>query len=549
MATIRHLLFAPSIAVARLGASTTPMDAFAWGPGDPHIAETRIKPDWTLDVDAIGNVTARLPCALVLRDGLWHRPVAPFLELWALVGDGGRNQWRAAPVTRELLAANHLKPRDITFTVTAMNRKAARRAGLPPLRFGTFPPVVLTGDDHTPVPLLGTSPPGVANPMIPAGRYIPLGGVQVLRPQSQPEKHPFPDTLRLDVVRLRFTPASGWCYGPPAASQTSPPAVIPERAFLNPDAGWFDAPRSRSIIDPIDTVDEQDRLPPQPTNVGIRRPIPNRSLGVVDDTCDAVITASLHANKTKFVAHANIAVAPPHFAPDRRPFLSLADEINDRQPDPARDHNLSSQDLGLWVQDLFERIFETVSLFGVDFYRDRFAAELKGEALADNKIGDDGVPKSDHAMGGRDVLRDRDIAIAAPSKDEPFPLAARAREQHRALADLNQLRSWVQTHPDRLAELVREPFTVWPGENPETMTMRMPPFMRNSNAYPLTLARWQYDLLMKWKRAVIAGDTDAFAAATALGPSAVQDQASLGLSSTAARRRREILDLLPEEHQ
>lgn len=26
---------------------------------------------------------------------MWHRPVAPFLELWAQVGDGGRNQWRA----------------------------------------------------------------------------------------------------------------------------------------------------------------------------------------------------------------------------------------------------------------------------------------------------------------------------------------------------------------------------------------------------------------------------------------------------------------------
>jgi len=147
------------------------------------------------------------------------------------------------------------------------------------------------------------------------------------------------------------------------------------------------------------------------------------------------------------------------------------------------------------------------------------------------------------------MLRDQEIAIPAPSEIEQFPLAARAREQHRELADLNQLRSWVQTYPDRLAELVREPFTVWPGEKPDTTTMRMPPFMRHSNAYPLTLARWQYDLLMKWKRAVIAGDTDAFAAATALPPSAAQDEASLGLSSTAARRRREILDLLPEEWQ
>lgn len=543
---IRHLFFAPSIAVARLGASTTPMDAFTWGPGDPHIFETRIRPDWTLDVDVIGNVTARLPDELVLRDGIWHRPVAPFVELWALVGDGAdRKGWTPKPVTPELLAANDLTPGDITFTVTAMNRKAARRTGLPNLRFGTFPPVVLDGDDHTPVPLRATSPPGVANPMIPAGRHIPLGSVQVLRPQAQPAQHPFPDAVSLDVVRLRFTPAAGWCYGPPAASQTSPPAVDPERAFLNPDAGWFGAPRS-SIVDPVDTADVQDGPPPQPTNVGARRPAADRSLGVVDDTCDAVIAASLHAHNAELVAHANIAVAPPHFAPDRRPFLSLADEINDRQHDPSRDDDLTSDKLGRWVKDLFERIYETVSLFGVDFYRDRFAAELSGQALADTTIFDDRVPQPDRAMGGRDVLRDRDIPIAAPSADEPFPLAARAREQHRELADLNQLRSWVQTHPDRLAELVREPFTVWPGESPGASTMRMPPFMRNSNAYPLTMARWQYDLLMKWKKAVLAGDTEAFAA---LPLSAAQDEASRGLSSTAARRRQEILDLLPEDHK
>jgi hypothetical protein len=29
-------------------------------------------------------------------------------------------------------------------------------------------------------------------------------------------------------------------------------------------------------------------------------------------------------------------------------------------------------------------------------------------------------------------------------------------------------------------------------------SMRMPPFMRNSNAYPLTLSFWQYKLLMQW---------------------------------------------------
>ena len=34
--------------------------------------------------------------------------------------------------------------------------------------------------------------------------------------------------------------------------------------------------------------------------------------------------------------------------------------------------------------------------------------------------------------------------------------------------------------------------------------MRMPPFMRQSNALPLTLAAWQYDLTMRWADAVAA---------------------------------------------
>ena len=35
--------------------------------------------------------------------------------------------------------------------------------------------------------------------------------------------------------------------------------------------------------------------------------------------------------------------------------------------------------------------------------------------------------------------------------------------------------------------------------------MRMPPFMRQSNALPLTLAAWQYDLITRWSAAAAAG--------------------------------------------
>jgi hypothetical protein len=41
--------------------------------------------------------------------------------------------------------------------------------------------------------------------------------------------------------------------------------------------------------------------------------------------------------------------------------------------------------------------------------------------------------------------------------------------------------------------------------------MRMPPFMRQSNAEPLTLSSWQYELLMQWVGSVNAAPPSAVA--------------------------------------
>lgn len=42
----------------------------------------------------------------MFRDGSLLRPLAPYLELWALVGDGSPSALAAAPVTPALLEAN-----------------------------------------------------------------------------------------------------------------------------------------------------------------------------------------------------------------------------------------------------------------------------------------------------------------------------------------------------------------------------------------------------------------------------------------------------------
>jgi hypothetical protein len=509
--TIRRILFVPPVSIARLGESTTPMEAFDWVGGDPHtVAETRIGPAWTLDVDQEGAVSPRMPTTLTVRDGPLLRPVAPFLELWAMTGDGPPSGWLPRPVTPALLSANGTSEARLGFRVTALNRKAARRTGNPALRFGTFPPVDVRADDHRVVVLRGESPPDAPRRMIPAGRSIPLGQVQVLRPRPQPGNEPWSADVRVDVVRLRVTPGRGRVYGPPAAVTAQPPAVPPDRAFLDPAAGWAGAPRGARVA-PADTVDEAPD---------------GRSLGVVDDTCDLTVTAVLEVGGSMLRARANVSVGPPHFAPDRRPFLSLADEINDREHDPARDAAMSAAERSAWVEDLFERVYETVALFDVDFWRAVRARQLPPEEQR-APIPGDGVPEPTRAMGGRDRLRDPDIAVPGPSDIEPLPLSARARERHRSLSDLSELVPWVLSHPGRLQEVVRPPFASSPGDETRT-SMRMPPFMRNSNARALTLARWQYDLLVEWA-ATLAG-------APGAAPSV--------LSPAAAARRRQVLDLL-----
>jgi hypothetical protein len=70
--------------------------------------------------------------------------------------------------------------------------------------------------------------------------------------------------------------------------------------------------------------------------------------------------------------------------------------------------------------------------------------------------------------------------------------------------------------------------------------MRMPPFMRQSNGQPLTLANWQYELLMDWVAALDALPT--VAAATA-APVAAMAKAAIPaeLSEAASERRRAVL--------
>jgi hypothetical protein len=464
--------------------------------------------------------------------------------VWASVGEPGSAlaTWADVPLTPDLLTKQGISLNSLVIKVDAKNFKVSRRMQNPELQYGTFPPVQIKADNNAPVPLLAVSPPGVpsARRLIRGNTNIPLGSVQVLKSRAQPTPDPSngwtlhvagTPVVNVEVIRFRFTPARGEFYGPPNAARPQPLSrgvasapVDAGRAFLNPDAGWegFNADVESTLDAPADTYDGAD--------VGRES-----SLGVVDDTCELRIDISLPVPtlvNQVLTASASVFVSPPDFAPDRRPFLSLADELNDRVADGvSRTKSMSANDRDVWVEDLFQRIHETLSLLNLDLWRREKAITLRGSRLNPAPISSDETSEPSKAMGGRDVLRNQSMPYPGADRNIRLPLTDYAHMRHRALSDLDFLRNFVSQNHGRLATLIRRSFEAENGEASDgigTTTMRMPPFMRNSNAGPLTLTAWQYDLLMSW-----VDEVENAPAAT---------RAATGqLSEAATRRRAQVL--------
>ena len=430
--TIQGIFCDPPIAIARLGGSSTPLDAYVWDePTNPRTdGDTVVVPAWSLRVAMDGTFEPFMPDSIAFRDGEAIRPICPFVELHVWLGESGSapSTWHEAPLTSDLLAATGVGLDVVTLKVSAANLKAARRIGDPDLAYGTAEPVTIAGNMHGFVPLAGVSPRFAARPMIPLERSIPLGGIQILRPMPIPETRPeWAGIVDPTVLRFRVTPARGLFYGPPRAARSTVEsevaAVDPANAFLNPDAGWFDqAVNAAGFVQPADTYDmvrPESAVEPTPP-----------SLGVIDDTCEIriVVELTLPGASTPLTAHASGFVAPPDFAPDRRPFLSLADELRRTAPPPAP-RPPPARNSTIRVEDLFQRIYETVSLANVDFLRRRRGlTNLSGPRLAPTPITGDHVLPEDQAMGSRDALRNPDFAIGGePSSDVRLPLSEHAR--------------------------------------------------------------------------------------------------------------------------
>jgi len=500
------IYFLPPMAIARLGGSPTPLESFTWieDPNTYGAGDTVIQPTTTLEVDSDGTLRAYLPSAIRFRDGDLLRPAAPFFELWTQVLED-KKPVPDQPLTSSLLAEVGASLQNLKFVVTVVNRKAARRTGDPACSFGTRLEVVAS--DHARKPLLASSPHlPHTRPLVANERPIPLGLIQIPRPVPRAQEF----EINLDVIRLRFTPAKGEVYGPSLATAGIAPVterqyviIRPENRMLNPDTSWtsYDGSYARFLNpEPSDTYD----------GAGIGNGI---SWGIVDDTCDGTIDAILVIGLQRFQATARIFVGPPDYAPDRRPFVSLADDLVDR------DHGTQDEDqvTQAEIADLFQRIFETVSLTNLDNTRSRHLRENRGngftsgvQRLPDGRllpaVNNDSMTDADRPFARRtaEELPDQ------PSPQRPLRYVDLANSTHAALADVDALEQFLRENAEHMRLLLRPPYgslrelPAQPPDVPQQVVrdprvprdrahdMRMPPYMRDSDASPLSLTRRQY---------------------------------------------------------
>ena len=343
---IHELRILPPLAIARFGSATTPMDNYdvVVDPDNP-LGYRRLAPAETLELDVdSGEITrAFVPDELSFTEQRRVRPVAPFLEVWALTGDeqltgGGQLE----PLTSELLQAEGASVADLSWQVQVANLKVFRRTKVEDDKVqadsGEF-------SDHARRPLVGES-----ENFLP-GKTIALGHVQYVKPTPA---HP--------EIRLRFTPAGGFVYGsdrPPPPGNPTPDPNLADVVYDARRGGWddhFDADDDAGVTLPWEIYARRMRT------VGGRAV----SDGYLDDGCDGIVRVTLAARgRAALRAFARVGAGPPTYAPDAVPIRSVADELEQALLGPE----VAPADATFErVEEIVRRAFETVRLMNTTYY-------------------------------------------------------------------------------------------------------------------------------------------------------------------------------------
>ncbi|GAB2874733.1 hypothetical protein GCM10027093_07740 [Paraburkholderia jirisanensis] len=307
---ILELRILPPVAVGRLGASETPLEAFelAVDPDKP-LDYRRIVPSTTLEVNQqSGEITrAYLPERIRFKDvDKKVRPVAPFVEVFARTSEAPD---QLQPLTLQLLAAERLDLSALHWNVELGNIKIYRRTNDPNDKIHAR---LHNLKDHHRHAVEGHCE------NFHAGKHLPLGHVQFIKPTAQ-----FPE------IRLRYTPAAGIVYGTRMQRRVSADDVeLQKDPIIDREAlVLYDGTRGKWL-------GYTESVGPTLTNpaqiyAGYAGADGNQvSWGYLDDECDGHVQVVLtRGDGTSLRAHGYIGAGPPAYAPDTLPVRVVSDEM------------------------------------------------------------------------------------------------------------------------------------------------------------------------------------------------------------------------------
>lgn len=354
--TIKQLRILPPFAIARLGSAREPMDNYAFDLDiDPNLAKPlgyrRIKGQPTLIVNENSGAIERehTPTTLEFKHGETIRPVAPFLEVFAVTDND-----ELVALTVDLLEEHGLTVKDIAWQVRVSNRKMVRRTAdehdLVQAKIGWF-------SNHLSHTLKGECDNFVAK------AFVNFGSVRFIKPNDD-----FPE------IRLRFTPAAGLIYGPDQSSEALAEKYpgyyqVPEdRQIYNHNESWYrlgDPEQQTSGETPNETL--------PPSLFAIEPPAPswlfnNKAIsrGYLDDSCDGFVEVQLTLpDAAPLTATARICAAPPAMAPDSLFVRTLVDDLEQAIHGPEVAADEPAEVTRARAEDILRRAYETVRFMNV----------------------------------------------------------------------------------------------------------------------------------------------------------------------------------------
>ncbi len=452
--TIREIRLLPPFAIARLGSAAVPLDNYTLAEDPEHpLGYRRIVGAPTLIVDpATGEITGtRTPAQLVFKEAGQIRPVAPFLEVFALTESGALE-----PLALPLLAREGLAPENIEWRVEVQNRKVFRRT--------RDPDDIVKADTgwfggHALQQLAGQCENFVA------GASIAFGHVRYICPNDG-----FPE------IRLRFTPAHGLIYGPTVPERDR--AVIPDaRAVYDTGKGsWHGWNIDKAMTEEEKAV--HDTLPP--ALFAVEPPAPpwlhdDRAVsrGYLDDACDGFVHVRLTIAGRTLTACARISSGPPDCAPDSLFVRSLADDLEQIVHGPE----VVYEDVAVTqarAEDIVRRAYETVRFMNV--------AVMNGNTVRGRPpLSLDTMP-AEEAFDTQRMLR----PVMAPQNVDTLAVLALHQQVFAALR--GGAAPW-------FADLLRAPEAA--GDLTDRGRRKMPALMSGADGFYLTLTRRQIDTIQK----------------------------------------------------